>query len=106
MNTDELKFDDLTLNELDAALLSNELDIAAMDYNHDGIIAGMNPITNVVTIIDAPEVRVVRMGANQSVDYIFNESVGVNATILQGSMSINILTLDERSTNNVRIIQQ
>lgn len=106
LNTDELKFDDLTLNELDAGLLTNELDIAAMDYNPDGIIAGMNPITNVVTIIDAPEVRVVRMGANQSVDYIFNESVGVNATILQGSVSINILTLDERSTNNVRIIQQ
>jgi hypothetical protein len=106
LKVDELKFDDLSINSLEAVLLENELDISALEKNPDGVIAGANPVTGVVTVIDAPTVNVVRFGSNQSVNYKFDESVGVGMILNQGSTTINILTLDERSSNNVRIIQQ
>jgi hypothetical protein len=106
LKVDELKFDDLSINALEATLLENELDISALEKNPDGVIAGMNPVTGVVTVIDAPTVNVVRFGPNQTTNYKFDESVGVGMILNQGSTTINILTLDERSSNNVRIIQQ
>jgi hypothetical protein len=106
LKVDELKFDDLSINSLEAVLLENELDISALEKNPDGVIAGSNPVTGVVTVIDAPTVNVVRFGSNQVTNYKFDESVGVGMILNQGSTTINILTLDERSSNNVRIIQQ
>lgn len=106
LKVDELKFDDLSINSLEATLLENELDVSALEKNPDGVVAGMNPVTGVVTVIDAPNVNIVRFGANQVTNYKFDESVGVGMILNQGSTTINILTLDERSSNNVRIIQQ
>jgi hypothetical protein len=106
LNVDELKFDDLTINSLEAILLENELDIAAIEVNTDGIIAGVNQVTGVITVIDAPAVNVVRFGSKQVANYKFDENEGVDMILNQGSTTINILTLEEQSSNNVRIMQQ
>lgn len=106
LNDDLLVFSELDINELDAELLGNILDLMMNGDNIDGNFEGYNPTTSVYTFINDPTVRVVRAGSSAVFDIRFEINSGINAVILQKDDVINITTLEGESTNTVRIEQQ
>ena len=103
---DELKFNELDVNQLDAIIFEDGLGDVLSDKNTDGIIAGVNPVTGVITIKQDPMVEVIRLTGKSIFDVNFTEQTGINMLVLQGETTINISTLDGMSSNILRITQQ
>jgi len=103
---DDLQFNELDVNQLDAVIFEDGLGDVLSDKNIDGIVAGANPATNVITIKQEPKVEVIRITGKSTFDVNFTEQTGINMLVLQGETTINISTLDGMSSNILRITQQ
>ena len=102
---DQLAFDELSINELSVDLLTNMLN-SAFSEHRDGRDIGYNDASQVYTFINDPEGRVVRYSNNAMIDIVFNINSGMNAAIIQPDTTVNIETLDDGSTNVIRITQK
>jgi len=106
LNKDQLQFNELNINMLDMVFFDNPLDDPLTDQNPDGVVAGQNPLTNVITLLSDPTAQVVRLANGASFDVKFEIETGINMNTLQGQAAINISTLNGQSSNSIRLIQQ
>ena len=107
LNTEELNFNELDVNQLDQVFFEDVLGIYDdSTQNVDGVVAGQNTATGVVTIMQDPTVEVIRLASKSTYGIRFEEETGMNLNATQGEITINIVTLDGQSSNFIRLIQQ
>ena len=110
LEKDELAFGLLDINELDIDLLQNVLDQVAMVYSQsemvDGRTPGLNKATQVTTVIEGQETRIIRQVGSNNVYLILNNDYGYKINIEQGGVQVpEITTKDEDVSNSITIRQ-
>jgi hypothetical protein len=109
LEKDELAFNELDINELDVELLENVLDklvqVLAASELEDGRVSGLNPRTQVVTVIQDQDILLSRR-INNDIVLNLNGDYGYTVNLEQGGVRIpEITTADENLTNEISIIQ-
>ena len=114
LDEDELAFGLLDVNPLDVDLLLNILDqlVTALDKRRkkgdkfdDGRKSGFNPISQVNTIIDGNETRIIRYFGSSSIDLILNNDYGYEIELTQGGIPVNVFSTSDDIDNTLVIYQ-
>jgi len=113
LDEDELEFGLLDVNPLDVDLLLNILDqlVTALDKKKrgdehiDGRTSGFNKISQVNTIIDGNETRIIRYFGNSTIDLILNNDYGYEINLTQGGIPVNEFSTKDDIDNTVVIFQ-
>ena len=113
LDEDELAFGLLDVNPLDMDLLLNILDqlITALDKKKrgkeqiDGRTSGFNKVTQVNTIIDGNETRIIRYFGNSTIDLTLNNDYGYEINLTQGGIPVNEFSTSDDIDNSVVIFQ-
>ena len=113
LDEDELAFGLLDVNPLDMDLLLNILDqlTTALDKKKkgkeqiDGRTSGFNKVTQVNTIIDGNETRIIRYFGNSTIDLVLNNDYGYEINLTQGGIPVNEFSTSDDIDNIVVVFQ-
>ena len=114
LDEDELAFGLLDVNPLDVDLLLNILDqlVTALDKRKkkdgehiDGRTSGFNKISQVNTIIDGNETRIIRYFGNSTIDLTLNNDYGYEINLTQGGIPVHEFSTKDDIDNTIVIYQ-
>ena len=114
LDEDELAFGLLDVNPLDVDMLLNILDqlVTALDKKKkkgdehvDGRMSGFNKISQVNTIIDGNETRIIRYFGNSTIDLTLNNDYGYEINLTQGGIPVHEFSTSDDIDNIVVIFQ-
>ena len=71
----------------------------------DGRTSGFNKVTQVNTIIDGNETRIIRYFGNSTIDLTLNNDYGYEINLTQGGIPVNEFSTSDDIENSVVIFQ-